>query len=311
MSESKKLLSLIQRNIKCYFKDKMIFLVSLITPLILLLLFVTFLRNVYLNSIKDLIPDGYDISGRIIEGLAGSWLISSIIAVSSVTVAFCSNIVMVQDKLDGTLNDFKISPVKSYTLTLAYFISNFIVTLLVLLCVLVIGFVYIGAVGWYIPIGDGFMILADTVLCTLFGTLMSAVFLSFVRSQGALNGISTLISSVYGFIIGAYMPLSRFSSGLRTILCCLPGTYGVGILRNHFMNGYLDAIADCGVTEEAVLRIKDGFDGNLYVGSTQIPLWAMYVILLGTCLVLAAAFIALVLVRNGKTKLKQSEKRVK
>ena len=39
--------ALIKRNMKLYFKDKGMFLTSLITPLILLVLYGTFLRNVY------------------------------------------------------------------------------------------------------------------------------------------------------------------------------------------------------------------------------------------------------------------------
>ena len=41
---------LIKRNIKLFFKDKGVFFTSLITPLILLVLYVTFLGNVYKDS---------------------------------------------------------------------------------------------------------------------------------------------------------------------------------------------------------------------------------------------------------------------
>ena len=39
----------VARNTKGYFKNKFNFFLSLITPLILLVLFVTFLRNVYIE----------------------------------------------------------------------------------------------------------------------------------------------------------------------------------------------------------------------------------------------------------------------
>ena len=44
---------LIKRNVKLFFKDKGMFLTSLITPLILLVLYATFLGNVYKNSFLD------------------------------------------------------------------------------------------------------------------------------------------------------------------------------------------------------------------------------------------------------------------
>ena len=41
------LAALVKRNVKLYFKDKGMFISSLITPLILLVLYSTFLKNIY------------------------------------------------------------------------------------------------------------------------------------------------------------------------------------------------------------------------------------------------------------------------
>ncbi len=75
-SEMKKLLALINRNIKLYFKDKMTFFVSLLTPLILVVLFLTFLKNVYADTITDLIPEGIEVDKNTIEAFCGGWLFS-------------------------------------------------------------------------------------------------------------------------------------------------------------------------------------------------------------------------------------------
>ena len=109
---------LIKRNIRLFFKDKGMFFTSLITPAILLILYVTFLGNVYRDSLTSNLPNSLRLSESIIEGLVGGQLISSILAVSCVTVAFCSNFLMVQDKANGTIRDLRISPVKSATLSL-------------------------------------------------------------------------------------------------------------------------------------------------------------------------------------------------
>ncbi len=272
----------------------------MITPLILLVLFATFLRNVYIDSFKSAFPEGFTAQDRVLEGITGAWLMSSILSVSSVTVAFCSNVVMINDKIEGNLNDFRVSPVKGVTTSIAYFISNFFVTLIVMLCLMLIGHIYLAAVGWYIPVGDVFMILVDIICSVLFGTLLAGVVESFISSQGGLSAVSTLVSSMYGFICGAYMPFSQFSEGLRNVLCCLPGTYGVGIMRNHYMGGYLSALADEGVPQEALSAIKENFDISIKVFGTEIPLGAMYGILLGACAFLIAAYVAIVIIKNKK-----------
>ena len=300
--ETKKLFALVVRNIKCYFKDKFLFFVSLLTPMILLVLYVTFLRSVYINSIKDIFAlFGFAGDDDIINGVAGAWLLSSIIAVSSVTVAICSNAVMISDKVDGAINDLRVSPVNGTTVSLSYFVANFLVTLLVMLCVLAVGSIYLAIVGWYIPFGDFMMILVDIICAVLFGSLLAGVIESFISTQGGLSAISTLVSSMYGFICGAYMPLSQFAEGMRNAICVLPGTYSVGVLRKHFMGGYVEKFAELGLPEEGQKAFMDGFDGNLYVGSTQMPLWSMYVILLSTCALLLVAYILIVILKNRKT----------
>lgn len=300
--ECKKLFSLVSRNTKCYFKDKFTFLVSLITPLILLVLFVTFLRTVYVEQINGNIPEGFEVSNNITEGLAGAWLMSSILSVSAVTVAFCSNIIMVQDKMDGNFNDFRVSPAKSSTITFSYFISNFFVTFIVLVAVMLVGHIYLAAVGWYIPVGDVFMILVDIFCCTLFGTLLAGVVESFIKTQGGISAVSTLVSSMYGFICGAYMPMAMFPDAVKTILRILPGTYGVGIMRNHYMGGYLAALSEAGVPSAAIDGIKTGFDANIEVFGAQIPLGGMYGILLGACAVLLLAYVLIVILKSKKKK---------
>ena len=114
--------SLVKRNMKLFFNDKGMFLTSLITPMILLVLYITFLGNVYRDSLLQNFSM-IEISEDVINGVVSGQLVSSILAVSCVTVAFCSNFLMVQDKALGNIKDLTISPVKSNVLSLILFIS--------------------------------------------------------------------------------------------------------------------------------------------------------------------------------------------
>ncbi len=307
MLECRKMISLISRNTKCYFKNKFTFFTSLITPLILFVLFATFLKNIYIESFESIAAEfEITIGKRALNGVTGAWLMSSILSVSSVTVAFCSNIIMVEDKMNASINDINVSPIKRTTVAVSYFISNFFVTFIVIVTIMLIGHIYLACVGWYIPVSDFFMILVDCICGILFGTLLAGIVESFISSQGGISAVSTLVSSMYGFICGAYMPFSQFSEGLRNFLGLLPGTYGVGIMRNHYMNGYIDEIVkgatDPTVADNLSKGLKDGFDANLYVFGNRIPLGAMYGILLGSCAVLLAVYIVIIILRNKNKK---------
>ena len=101
------------------------------------------------------------------------------------------------------------------------------------------GLLYLSAVGWYLSMMDVLLILADMALCILFGTSLAAVVEYFISSQGGISAVATLVSSMYGFLCGAYMPLSQFSEPIRNVAAMIPGTYGAVLLKNHFMRGAL------------------------------------------------------------------------
>ena len=122
--------TLIKRNVKLFFKDKGMFFTSLITPIILLVLYSTFLSNIYRDSFALSFPEGMPIPTDIIDGLVGGQLISSLLAVSCITVAFCSNFLMVQDRANGTIKDLRISPINTNILSLCYYIATLISTML-------------------------------------------------------------------------------------------------------------------------------------------------------------------------------------
>ena len=64
--------ALIKRNIKLYFKDKGRFLTSLITPLILLMLYATFLSSVFEDIFRDALTSfGASVPDSLIGGCVG------------------------------------------------------------------------------------------------------------------------------------------------------------------------------------------------------------------------------------------------
>lgn len=304
--------SLIKRNTKIYFKDKGVFLSSLITPIILLVLFITFLKNVYIESIESQIPQGIELSASVLNGFAGSWLISSIIATSCVTIAFCANMIMVQDKVTGAYKDLTITPVKKSTLSLSYYLSTAFVTAIICYITFAVGLVYLAFTGFYMSFADIIFTILDIALLVLFGTALSSVVCIFLKSQGAISAVATLVSSMYGFICGAYMPLSQFSEGLRNVLMFLPGTYGTGIIRNHMMSGVLRELSAQGLPQTAITNLSKSFDATLTFFGKDVSVLAMYLVVSITIVVLVAGFVLLsTFIKSKKHKTINHNRKIK
>ena len=294
---------LIKRNCKLFFKDKGMFFTALITPGILLVLYATFLGNVYRDSFTMSLPPMFTLSDSILNGLVGGQLVSSILAVSCVTVAFCSNMLMIQDRANGTIKDLRISPVRSSTLAMGYYIATLISTLLICLVAAAICLAYLAAIGWYLSALDVLLLFADVVLLTLFGTALSSVIGFFLSTQGQISAVGTVISAGYGFICGAYMPISQFSEGLQNAVGFLPGTYGTSLLRNHALRGVFAAMERDGIPTEAIRGMQDTVDCHLYVFDTEVPPSTMYLILGGSVVLLVGVYILLNAFKAKKHKI--------
>ena len=182
--------SCVKRNTKMFFKDKGLFFTSLITPLILLVLYATFLSNVYKDSFEKVFLEfGVKLEDKLMNGLVGGQLMSSLLAVSCVTVSFCSNMLMVQDKVSGASKDFLICPVKKSKLALSYYVATTISTLIICLLALSVSLIYVGAIGWYLSFTDVLLLLLDIFILTTFGTALSSLINYFLSSQGQISAV--------------------------------------------------------------------------------------------------------------------------
>lgn len=289
----KELLALLKRNVKLFFKDKGMFFTSLITPLILLVLYATFLADVYRDSFLMGLPAGMHVSDKLTDGFVGGQLFSSLLAVSCVTVSFCSNFLMVQDKVSGSLVDLTMSPVKKSTLALGYYVSSVLATLIVCYAATAVSFVYLAVVGWFFSFADVVYILIDVFLLVMFGTALSSFINFFLNSQGQVSAVGTIVSSGYGFICGAYMPISQFADGLQTVISCLPGTYGTALIRNHSMRGVFAEMSKQGIPAEAVDGLRQAIDCELEFFGNTVGLNGMYLVVIATIVLLIGGYILL------------------
>jgi len=220
-------------------------------------------------------------------------LFSSLMAVSCITVAFCSNMLMVQDKVTGNVMDLKVSPVKSSVLAIGYYVSTLISTFVVSFVAVGACLVYVYMTGWYMSASDVALVCLDVFILVMFGTVLSSIINMYLSSQGQISAVGSIVSSCYGFICGAYMPISQFSEGLQKVLSFLPGTYGTSLLRNHCMQGALSELEESGVPGEVIEGLKDVVDCNVYFFDEKVSISSMYLYLGITVVVLMAVYILL------------------
>lgn len=287
------ILALLNRNRKLFFRDKGMLFSSLITPVILIVLYATFLANVYKDSFQASLPEMVSVSEKLIDGTVAAQLAAALLAVSCVTVTFCVNLTMIQDRASGVRKDFNVSPVRKPVIYLGYFFSTVGNSLMVNFLALALCLGYVRMKGWYLSAGDVLWLLLDVVILVLFGCVLSSIVCYPLKTQGQMSAVGTIVSAGYGFICGAYMPVSNFGEGLQKVLSYLPGTYGTSLLKNHMLRGIFAEMADNGFPEEVITAIGDSLDCNPVLGETVVSPRGMLIIMLGSIVVLGGIYLGM------------------
>lgn len=186
------LMSLVNRNRKLFFRDKGMLVSAMITPIILIVLYATFLAKVYRDSFLSNMPETLPISDKLINGTVAGQLAAALLAVSCVTVTFCVNLTMVQDRVYGSRRDFDVSPVRKPMIYLGYFFSTVLNSLMVNMVALAACFVYVWKMGWFLRAGDVAFLIVDIILLVLFGTVLSSVVCYPLKTQGQMSAVGTV-----------------------------------------------------------------------------------------------------------------------
>lgn len=278
------------RNLKIFLKDKANIFFALLSPLIVLGLYILFLGRIQTDGLLSALQEmGVSGGEKEIRSFADCWMLSGVMASACITVPLCACGVMVQDRNRGIRADLAASPVPGWMPPAAYFFSVVAAGLIIGFAVLVICLVWLAATGsWFLSVADVLVLLGTLVLSVLSSSTLLVFVVGFLRTEGAFTGLNVILGTVIGFLIGAYMPLSVFPTGVQYVTLFVPGSYSAGIFRNCFMNGALDNIAQ-NISPEFADALASQYALKLNFFGTDMPAWVMAIVLGATVLLFAVA----------------------
>ena len=249
------LLSLTKRHLLVFINSRMRVFFTLMVPFIIFIVYIFFLRDLELMTIKEYGLSMNDAKLRqYVYTLVDSWMLSGIVAMCTITVSLQINNITVGDKENGINRDFASSPVSSNVLIFSYFLANFIITFVVCLIFLLVCFIYLGALGELIVTFRAVIsMLGVLVFGTVNGVLFTVFICSFISRDSTMGSVITIFSTAIGFLIGAYMPLFMLPEPVQYVCAFVPGTYSCSLFRYAFMS---DAISE--MTSYVVGIMPDG-----------------------------------------------------
>ncbi len=268
--------AVISRNAKVYFRDRSAVIFSLLGVLIILGLYLFFLADNLETSLAEL-PDA--------TLFVGSWLVAGICAVAPVTTAMGALGILVSDREKKVSRDFLASPVKRSRLVAGYMGGGLVAAGLMTLLALVLAGGWLLAGGAVLPsIPVLLAILGVMVLALVSGVCMVFFIITFLSTNGAFVGASTVVGVLVGFLTGMYMPVGALPEGAQWAVKLFPTTHAAVLLRYLVLRGPAAASYE-GVPAAVQDELWQQMGVRLTYGDAVFPLWGSVLVLAGASVV--------------------------
>ena len=257
-------LGLTKRNLLLFFKDKQSILFSLLTSMIVLALYLLFLKDTFVNAMDSAINQFPGLSSLIDKNdkdmFANLILLTGILGSAMITVPYNCLITLVKDRENKVDYDILATPLKRGQIIFSYFISAALSSVILTSIILAVGLVTICMHGdIYLGTIDILKAFGVVALGSISATSIFMIVVLFLKSVSASGAFFGLLSAVSGFVIGAYIPISQFSEAIQTICNIFPASQITIVLRNVLINGLL----------EHMNTTLDGVDQGIFVTSIK------------------------------------------
>ncbi|SCB73218.1 ABC transporter permease [Weissella bombi] len=216
------------RNLLLYFRNKSGVFFSLLAAIISFILYIAFL--------KDTIAGNW---GRIPGHTAflDLWLIGGTLGITAMTTTLSALSQKVEDHEKNTENDFILTGTSRFKLTFGYVLSAAIISYIMQIVVFVVMYVYFHFVDdLSIPLPKIVVLVGLMVLGSVVNALVSAVIMIFVHNRNTLNAIASLVGTVSGFLVGAYIPIGILPEFAQFLVKLTPGSYIASLYRQTLLN---------------------------------------------------------------------------
>ena len=235
-------LALVKRNCLCYFRDRASVFFSLMGVLIVILLYLIFLRDMLVDSFASEVADF--VSRDMLKKFVDTWVMAGILAIVSVTTSAGSLQTMISYKVSGKERDTMMTSLSPAKISAAYVLSTFLVGQIMSIMTFAISVGYLAATGCDMSADGIILTLALSVPASLSGSIIIYAMTCRLRSEGAFSGFYTVLSVLIGFLTGIYMPLGTMSEGMQTIGSLMPATHIAALMRQTLSKVSFDSIME-------------------------------------------------------------------
>lgn len=245
------MLTLCYRNLLLYFRNKSEVFFSLLGALISFILYVAFLKD---NIMGDNFPGHTQ--------FLDLWLIGGTLGITAITTTLSVLSQKTEDYETKTESDFILTGISHFQLSCGYVLSAAIIGFVMQVVVFAIMYFYFRLVDDLELTSTNLAALVGVMfLGALLNAVVNAILMIFVRNRNTLSAVSTVVGTISGFLVGAYIPIGVLPSAAQLLVKLTPGAYVSSLFRQLLLKhdlGNLPTAVRIELSKELGVQLKWG-----------------------------------------------------
>lgn len=282
------LMSLVQRNSKVFRRDKTQVFFSLLSVIIVIVLYAVFLQKMQVDAIERITEATPEVITMVNE-----WVVAGLLSMIAVSTTLGAYGIAIKDQESKAMADFLTAPLSRATIQMSYVLNALIIGSIFSFIALIGCEIFIVATsGKLLSLIHFVQVLGIILLSVLLASVLNLFLSLFVSTQNAFSTLGTIVGTLLGFLCGVYVPLGALPSFAQNLIMYFPVSHTTLLLRNTFMESSITNVFE-GTPVSYVNDYKINYGivyelhGNTLSASTSI------LIIVSTILILAIASLLL------------------
>lgn len=235
------MLALIERNIKVFLRDRMALFFSLLSVLILLVLYKVFLGQIQVDGIKAAMNVNNAPSD--VVTMVNYWLVAGLVTITSMSATLGAYGVSVDDRQHHRVDDFMLTLISPIKIEISYMVAAVLIGSLITFMLYVLAIiVFIGGTGLLIGLATTLKIMLLIIVSSTLSLLMIYPIMYLIKSNSQFASFSTIVGTAIGFLTGVYISIGSVSTPVKNVITWFPLTPINSVIKQLIMNDSLNEV---------------------------------------------------------------------
>ncbi|MFF2177371.1 ABC transporter permease [Lysinibacillus sp. NPDC058147] len=232
------LFSLVKRNNKVFRRDKTQVFYSLLSVIIVIVLYAVFLQKSQVNAIEAVTKATPEVVTMVNE-----WIVAGLLSMIAVTTTLAAYAIAVRDLESKAQADFLTAPISRATIQFSYVLNAFFIGCIFSFIALIGCEIFLVSTGGeLLSFGDFMKVVGLLFLSVLLASVFNLFLVLLANSQHSFSTLSTIVGTALGFLCGVYVPVGALPSFAQNVIMYFPISHTTLLLRNAFMESSISKV---------------------------------------------------------------------